>query len=72
MSGKSQEELIGRAVIDPEFRKRLLSDPEGTIRAEGYEVDQDFLDQLKSIDPEAAEAAAANLDSAFPERKAAG
>lgn len=69
MAGK--EELIGRAVIDPEFRARLLADPEGTITAEGYDVPADLVAQIKALDPEAANAAAAGLDAAFAERRAA-
>lgn len=68
---KGKEELIGRAVIDEEFRARLLADPAGTIAAEGYEVDQELIDQLTNLDPEAAAAAAKGLDAAFADRKAA-
>lgn len=69
MAGK--EELIGRAIIDADFRKRLLADPQGTIEAEGFEVEPELIEQLKGIDPAAAEAAAAGLDQAFSERRAA-
>ncbi len=68
---KGKEALFGRAVIDPDFRKRLLNDPEGTIAAEGYTVEQEVVDQLKAMDAEAAEAAAQNVDEAFAERRAA-
>jgi len=71
MPNKAQEEIIGRAVVDPDFRKRLLADPEGTIAAEGYSASPEFIAQLKAMDSEAAAAAAANLDEAFPQRKAA-
>lgn len=69
MAGK--EELIGRAVIDIDFRNRLLADPVGTIEAEGYDIEPALLEQLKNLDPAAAAAAAAGLDSAFTDRKAA-
>ncbi len=69
MAGK--EELIGRAVIDADFRARLLADPQGTIEAEGFEVEPELINQLKAMDPVAAEAAARGLDQAFAERKAA-
>ena len=74
MSKKNQDDLIGRAVIDPEFRRRLLADPEGTIAAGDYEVSPAFLTQLKTIDPDAAEAAVAATGSSadLAERKAAG
>ena len=71
MSDKSQEEVIGRAVIDPDFRDRLLKDPEGTVKAEGYAVSAEFITQLKDMDTDAAMAAASNLDGAFAQRKAA-
>lgn len=69
MPGK--EELIGRAIIDADFRARLLADPAGTIQAEGFEVEPQLVEQLKNIDPAAAEAAARGLDAALAERKAA-
>jgi hypothetical protein len=68
---KGKEELIGRAVVDADFRKRLLADPDGTIAAEGYEIDDELLAQIKSVDAAAAEAATADLDAAFADRKAA-
>jgi hypothetical protein len=46
-------ELIGRAVQDAEFRSRLLADPKGTVTAEGYELDQDQIEALQELDPEA-------------------
>jgi hypothetical protein len=58
-SNKTIQELIGRAVTDPDFRMRLFNDPEGTIAAEGYNV-------------AAAEAAINQLDEAFAGRTAAG
>ncbi|MFQ5966701.1 MAG: Franean1_4349 family RiPP [Acidimicrobiia bacterium] len=50
---KIPPELIGRAVQDPEFRRRLLSDPEAAVADTGYELDQDQIDALKELDPEA-------------------
>ncbi len=72
MSTKGKAELIGRAVIDEDFRRELLADPVGTIQAGGYDVDQELIDQLVNLDPAAAEAATRGLDAAFAERKAAG
>lgn len=69
MAGK--EELIGRAIIDADFRARLLADPQGTIEAEGFVVEPELINQLKNMDPVAAEAAARGLDQALAERKAA-
>jgi len=68
---KGRDELIGKAVMDPEFRKRLLADPEKVIADEGYEIDDALLEQLRNIDPEAAEAATSSIDLSFADRKAA-
>ena len=43
-------ELIGRAVQDPEFRRRLLTDPRGLVAAEGYQLDDDQLEALSGLD----------------------
>lgn len=68
---KDTKELIGRAVVDTDFRRRLLQDPEATIRDEGYEIDEEVLLKLKSVDPAVAEATARQLDEAFAIRNAA-
>lgn len=68
---KGREALIGRALIDVDFRERLLSDPETTISAEGYTVPTELVAQLKNIDAEQAAAAVAEFDAAFADRKAA-
>lgn len=45
-------ELIGRAIQDPDFRRRLLEDPRGVVAAEGYELDGAQLDALSRLDRE--------------------
>lgn len=62
---KGYNELVGQAIIDADFRKKLLADPEGLIQAEGFEIDQAIIDKLKAIDPVAAEAAVAKLEENF-------
>jgi hypothetical protein len=54
-TGKEMEELIGRAVTDPEFRAKLIEDPEKAIKEAGYdyELTEEQLAGLKTIDPEA-------------------
>ncbi len=69
---KDREALIGRAVTDDDFRRRLLADPKGTLEAEGYDVDPAVVAQLQTIDPKAAESAVGHLDNAYASRKAAG
>ena len=44
---KGLQELIQRAVDDPDFRRRLLADPEEVIRVEGYKVDSEIIAKLK-------------------------
>ena len=46
-------ELIGRAIQDSDFRRRLLADPESAVAGEGYEFDEDQIRTLRELDPEA-------------------
>lgn len=41
------QKLIGRAVLDEEFRKQLISDPEATIKNGGYTLTDGELDSIK-------------------------
>jgi hypothetical protein len=43
------ELLAGKALLDEEFRKRLLSDPEGTAHAEGVTLTEYQMKNLKSV-----------------------
>lgn len=60
-------EVIGRAVQDPEFRRRLLADPKKAVAAEGYQLDQEQIEALQQLDPKAIdraiEAMVGELDS---------
>ena len=47
---KEMHELIGRAVADPEFRTKLVEDPEKTIKEAGYELTEEQLAALKAAD----------------------
>jgi hypothetical protein len=42
------ERLVGRAVMDTEFRDNLLKDPEGAAKAAGFNLTDDELAELKS------------------------
>ncbi len=50
------ERLVGRAILDREFRKQLLDDPDGAIKAGGFVLEPDELrqvrDAVKARDPQ--------------------
>lgn len=50
-------ELVGRAIQDPEFRRRLLSDPETVARDDGWELSEDQVKALRDLDARAVEEA---------------
>ena len=54
MARQDIERLIGRAVLDPEFRERLFADPEKAIREAGFDVSDEELAALKEVDPQKA------------------
>ncbi len=43
-------ELVGRAVANEEFRKKLASDPETTVKEAGFELTSEQLEALKKMD----------------------
>jgi len=43
-------ELIGRIVVDPDFRASLADDPEKAIKDAGYELTEEQMDALKQTD----------------------
>jgi hypothetical protein len=45
-------EIIGRAVADPEFRKRLIADPKATAQESGYTLTDEQVALLKSAEGE--------------------
>jgi hypothetical protein len=44
------EVIIGRAVMEPEFREKLFNDPEAAL--EGYELNEEEKGALKSLERE--------------------
>lgn len=66
MASKDLERLVGRIILDAEFRKRLFADPEAVIREEGYELAPDEMAQLQKVDREKAMALADEM-GALPE-----
>ena len=47
---KEMYELIGRAVADAEFRKKLTANPEEAAKEAGYTLTDEQLEALKSED----------------------
>ncbi len=60
MSKEAVQNLIGRAVMDEEFRKLLFSDPEKAL--EGYDLTPQEKKLLRSLDPEEVSDFAGKLD----------
>ena len=50
-------ELVGRAIQDTEFRRRLLADPEGLVAAEGFDLTDTQIEALRNLDAEAVDQA---------------
>ena len=50
---KEMHELIGRAIADPEFRARLVQDPEKAVAETAYELTEEQLAGLKATDLQA-------------------
>ncbi|MBM4389527.1 MAG: hypothetical protein FJ090_00265 [Deltaproteobacteria bacterium] len=48
------QELVGRSLIDADFRKSLMSDTRGTLPREGFEFDESTLAaiEMATRDPE--------------------
>ena len=60
---KEMYELIGRAVADPEFRKKLTADPEEAAKEAGYTLTDE---QLAALESEDAKGIATVLEERFP------
>jgi len=50
MSTENVQTIIGRAIVEAEYRTMLFSDPEKAL--EGYELTEDESQSLKSLDRE--------------------
>ncbi len=71
MSGKGYDEFVGRAVNDPEFRKRLLQDPVAVIEAEGYDVPDNVREILANLDPAQVDEAIRTAEDKVGDKRAA-
>ena len=61
----SQDDLravAGKALADPEFRQKLIDDPEAAVKAAGIELSGEQLKALKEMDKEELEAGLGDLD----------
>lgn len=46
--------LVDRAMSDEEFRRRAQADPEGTLRAEGFDLNDEELSAVKEFQEQVA------------------
>ena len=60
MSRETVEAIIGKAVLDSEFREALFADPDQAL--EGYDLTDEEVAGLKIIDSETMESLAGTLD----------
>jgi hypothetical protein len=60
MSKEALQAVIGKAVLDSEFREALFADPDQAL--EGYELTEEEVAALKAIDAETMESFAGSLD----------
>ena len=65
MSKKAVEAIIGKAVLDTEFREAVFANPDKVLA--GYDLSQEEVAALKAIDAEAMESFAGTLAEAFSE-----
>jgi hypothetical protein len=63
MSREALEAIIGKAVLDTEFREALFANPDEVLA--GYDLSEEEVAALKAIDAEAMESFAGTLDEAF-------
>lgn len=66
MAEQDLERLIGKAVLYPEFREKLMADPDKVIEEEGFELTEEQIASLKALDPEAVKAALQEVDAVTP------
>jgi len=59
VSRKILEEIIGRAAMDPEFRRRMIQEPETAFK--DYDLTEEQISALRTIPMDALEKFAHNL-----------
>jgi len=61
MSNEAVEAVIGKAILDAEFRKALFADPEKALA--GFDLSETEKAQLKGLDSETLDAMGNTLDA---------
>jgi len=61
MSKEAVEAVMGKALLDAEFRKALFADPEKALA--GYDLSETEKAQLKGLDSETLDAMSSTLDT---------
>jgi len=54
--------VAGKAIADPEFRQKLLDDPEAAVKSAGIELSAEQMKALKEMDKTKLEEGLADLD----------
>ncbi|MBL7161170.1 MAG: Franean1_4349 family RiPP [Anaerolineales bacterium] len=54
--------IAGKALADPDFRQKLLDDPEAAAAEAGFELSAEQMKTLKDMDKEQLQAGFADLD----------
>ena len=55
--------VAGKALADPEFRQKLIDDPEATVKEAGIELSDEQMKALKEMDKEQFEKGLSELDN---------
>ena len=61
----TQEDLravAGKALADPDFRQKLIDDPEAAVKEAGFELTDEQMKALKNMDKEEFEKGLADID----------
>lgn len=61
MAQKDFEQLVGKALLDPQFRERLFSDPDKAIQEAGFDLTPEEVELVKSVDKGKAETLATEM-----------
>ena len=68
MAREEIERLIGKAIIEPDFLRELLQDPEGAARKAGFNLSPDEVEAIKNVSREQAMKFAAEFESRIVKR----